>query len=120
MAGVSLQGLLSRRGLIAIAAVLGWLGLTVQLYLILLLRWEAAASLLLQVGGRRGLRRVRQLRLVRNYSALATRLDSLAGGAARLPSAPARVAGPAAAAARKPEQRSVEVVRSGKRENVTY
>ncbi|NIC40980.1 Flp pilus assembly protein CpaB [Aquabacterium sp. A08] len=48
------------------------------------------------------------------------RLDSLAGGAARPASAPARVAGPAPAAARKPEQRSVEVVRSGKRENVTY
>lgn len=36
------------------------------------------AHLQLQVGGRRGLRRVRQLRLVRNYSALATRLDTLA------------------------------------------
>lgn len=48
------------------------------------------------------------------------RLDSLAGGAARPASAPARAAGPAPAAARKPEQRSVEVVRSGKRENVTY
>ncbi len=36
------------------------------------------AHLQLQVGGRRGLRRVRQLRLVRNYSALASRLDSLA------------------------------------------
>ncbi|MEN5090394.1 Pr6Pr family membrane protein [Pseudomonas protegens] len=46
MTGVSLQRLFSRRGLIAIAAVLGWLGLTVQLYLILLLRWEAGASLL--------------------------------------------------------------------------
>lgn len=46
MAGVSLQGLFSRRGLIAVAAVLGWLGLTVQLYLILLVRWDAGASLL--------------------------------------------------------------------------
>ncbi|MGR4039091.1 Pr6Pr family membrane protein [Pseudomonas sp. 910_21] len=46
MTGVWLQRLFSRRGLIAIAAVLGWLGLTVQLYLILLLRWEAGASLL--------------------------------------------------------------------------
>ncbi len=36
------------------------------------------AHLQLQVGGRRGLRRVRQLRLLRNYSALATRLDTLA------------------------------------------
>jgi DNA repair protein RecO (recombination protein O) len=36
------------------------------------------AHLQLQVGGRRGLRRVRQLRLIRNYSALASRLETLA------------------------------------------
>lgn len=35
-----------RRSLIAGAAVLGWLGLTIQLYLILLSRWNAEASLL--------------------------------------------------------------------------
>ena len=35
------------------------------------------AHLELQVGGRSGLKRVRQLRLLRNYSALATRLESL-------------------------------------------
>lgn len=48
------------------------------------------------------------------------RLDSLAGGAARAVSTPTRVAALAAPNARKSEQRSVEVVRSGKRENVTY
>ena len=36
------------------------------------------ALLSLQVGGRSGLRRVRQLRVVRNYSALAERLETLA------------------------------------------
>jgi DNA repair protein RecO (recombination protein O) len=36
------------------------------------------AHLHLQVGGRSGLRRVRQLRLLRNYGALATRLETLA------------------------------------------
>lgn len=46
MAGFSLRGLFTRRGLIAVAAILGWFGLTVQLYLILLLRWEVGASLL--------------------------------------------------------------------------
>jgi DNA repair protein RecO (recombination protein O) len=35
------------------------------------------AHLQLQVGGRNGLKRVRQLRLLRNYSALATRLETL-------------------------------------------
>ncbi len=40
------------------------------------------AHLRLQVGGRSGLRRVRQLRLLRNYSALATRLESLAAAQA--------------------------------------
>ncbi|MFP3537215.1 Pr6Pr family membrane protein [Pseudomonas sp. SIMBA_021] len=46
MAGFSLPGLCTRRGLIAVAAILGWFGLTVQLYLILLLRWDSGASLL--------------------------------------------------------------------------
>ncbi|BAO64266.1 MULTISPECIES: Pr6Pr family membrane protein [Pseudomonas] len=46
MAGFSLSGLCTRRGLIAVAAILGWFGLTVQLYLILLLRWDSGASLL--------------------------------------------------------------------------
>jgi DNA repair protein RecO (recombination protein O) len=40
------------------------------------------AHLQLQVGGRSGLKRVRQLRLLRNYSALATRLESLAAAQA--------------------------------------
>ncbi|MBC2655994.1 Pr6Pr family membrane protein [Pseudomonas sp. MSSRFD41] len=35
-----------RRGLIATAALLGWFGLAVQMYLILLLRWDVGASLL--------------------------------------------------------------------------
>ncbi|MEX5607166.1 Pr6Pr family membrane protein [Pseudomonas protegens] len=46
MAGFLLPGLCTRRGLIAVAAILGWFGLTVQLYLILLLRWDSGASLL--------------------------------------------------------------------------
>ncbi|KAF0865010.1 Pr6Pr family membrane protein [Pseudomonas sp. LD120] len=46
MATGSLQRLFSRQGLIAVAAMLGWLGLSVQLYLILLLRWDAGDSLL--------------------------------------------------------------------------
>ncbi|MFM7086820.1 MAG: DNA repair protein RecO [Cyanobium sp.] len=40
------------------------------------------AHLRLQVGGRGGLRRVRQLQLLRNYSALAQRLETLAGAQA--------------------------------------
>ncbi|MCK9800014.1 Pr6Pr family membrane protein [Pseudomonas sp. MAFF 302030] len=42
----ALRAIPGKHGLIAGAAVLGWLGLTVQLYLILLLRWSADASLL--------------------------------------------------------------------------
>lgn len=40
------------------------------------------AHLRLQVGGRRGLRRVRQLQVLRNYSTLAQRLETLAGAQA--------------------------------------
>ena len=40
------------------------------------------AHLRLQVGGRGGLRRVRQLKLLRNYSGLATRLETLSGAQA--------------------------------------
>ncbi len=40
------------------------------------------AHLHLQVGGRSGLKRVRQLRLLRNYSALATRLETLSAAQA--------------------------------------
>lgn len=40
------------------------------------------AHLQLQVGGRRGLRRVRQLRLLRSYGALAARLETLAAAQA--------------------------------------
>ena len=40
------------------------------------------AHLVLQVGGRSGLRRVRQLRVLRNYSGLAQRLETLAAAQA--------------------------------------
>jgi hypothetical protein len=39
-------GAAARRGFVAVAAILGWAGLSIQLYLILYSRWTLAASLL--------------------------------------------------------------------------
>jgi len=46
MRGAQARHFAARRGCIALAALLGWVGLTIQLYLILYVRWTVEASLL--------------------------------------------------------------------------